>query len=88
LNGAAAPRLSKKNLRHLGPLLKPLTCRIEVPAVGFKRSVDCRADVLLGFDHKAALRFLRNCLEVMPAAKRWLADGGEANSQPQAGTAT
>jgi hypothetical protein len=57
LNGAAAPRLSKKNLRHLGPLLKPLACRIEVPAVGFKRSVDCRADVLLGFGHKAALRF-------------------------------
>jgi hypothetical protein len=62
LNGAAAPRLSKKNLRHVGALLKPLTCRIEVPAVGFKRSVDCRADMLLGFGHKAALRFLRNCL--------------------------
>jgi hypothetical protein len=26
--------------------------------------------------------------EVVPSSKRWLADGREANSQPQAGTAT
>jgi len=26
--------------------------------------------------------------EAVPAAKRWLADGGEANSQPQVGAAT
>jgi hypothetical protein len=26
--------------------------------------------------------------KAVPAAKRWLADGGEANSQPQAGSST